>query len=161
VVVNGMVVTSANAPLLRAADGTMWQPIQRSDAAARTGMTLYGIEGMTPDLTTISPDGTAVRTVYRLSTDAVLEVIQQRREGVRDARVNVVAEAPVVDVQNARVQQQAPATGQQSQDTVNQGRIVLPASPAPPVWSTVRGDVLLTLRGTADPGALASKLRRD
>ena len=154
-----MVINTGNA-LQRSADGSVWQPIQRSDAAARTGMPLYGIDGLTPELTTISPDGASVRTVYRLASGEVLEVVQRRRQEAAE-RVNVVAEAPVVDVQNARVQQQAPATGQQSQDTVNQGRIVLPASPAPPVWSTVRGDVLLTLRGTADPGALASKLRRD
>jgi len=161
-----MVVSGANVPLLRAADGTMWQPIQRSDAAARTGMALYGLEGMTPELTTINAEGTAVRTVYRLPTDGVLEVIQQLREDRRDARVNVVAEAPVVDVQNARVQQ-AQGAAQPSAAAASQGRITVPSAGAvqggisPPPWSTVRGDVLLTLRGVADAAALASRLRRD
>jgi hypothetical protein len=145
----------------------MWQPILRSDAAARTGMALYGIEGMTPELTTINAEGTAVRTVYRLPTDGVLEVIQQLREDRRDAPVNIVAEAPVVDVQNARLQQQAQGAAQSSAGSANQGRIAVPPVDAvqggisPPPWSTVRGDVLLTLRGVADAAALASRLRRD
>ncbi|HEX5108622.1 MAG TPA: zf-HC2 domain-containing protein [Vicinamibacterales bacterium] len=158
--VDGMVVNGADAALLRSADGTVWQPITRAEAAVRTGMPLYGIEGLTPVLTTISADGAAVRTVYRLPTDALLEVVQRRREDPARS-VTVVAEAPVVDVQNARVQQQAPSVPQPTANSVNQGRILVPEPVSAPLWSTVRGDVLLTLSGVADPAALASRLRPD
>jgi hypothetical protein len=158
--VDGMAVNGVNAALLRSADGAVWQSIPRGEAAVRTGMTLYGIEGLTPALTTISADGASVRTVYRLPTDAVLEIVQRRRDDPAGS-VTVLAEAPVVDVQNARVQQQSLSGLQPSANPVNQGRLLVPEPASVPVWSTVRGDVLLTLSGVADPAALASRLRPD
>jgi hypothetical protein len=141
ILVDGMVV-NAGTP----ADGIIWRTLPRTQAAAWSGMPLYGIDGLTPSSTMLSADNTIVRTVYRLDSGETIDVTQQKVVNppvVPNAQVTVVAEAPVVDVQNTRA---TPST-------------VRPSSPSE--WSTERDGVRLTLRGAANLPALGERLRVD
>jgi hypothetical protein len=115
-----------------------WRPLPRTEAAARSGMPLYGIEGLTPVATMLSADAVVVRTVYRMDSGETFELVQQWMTGATGdqapATTTVAAEQPVIDVQRAA---------------------------ASSVWSTMRGDFLLTLRGNVNPDALGAKLRVD
>ncbi len=141
-------VNTANAGSLIATggvDSVVWRAVPRTEAAVRSGMPLYGIDGLMPIATMLNADATIVRTTYRLESGETADITQQKMAGARTGApagsVTVSAERPVVDVQNAR------------QTVVN--------SPFfPSLWTIVRGDVQLTLRGP-DAQALGAKLRLD
>jgi hypothetical protein len=44
-------------------------------------MPLYGIDGLSPTVTTMTADATVVRTVYRLESGETVEVLQRRAGG--------------------------------------------------------------------------------
>jgi hypothetical protein len=135
----------------------------RTEAAARSGMPLYGITGLTPQATMLSADSATVRTVYRLESGETVDVTQQRivkpAEQLADGAVTVTAQAPVVDVQNAR-QQTVAGGAAANREAQRGGQQVADAAP-PTVWSTVRDDVRVTLRGPANVSALGERLRID
>jgi hypothetical protein len=105
-------------------NGIEWFVLPRTEAAASSGMALYGIEGLMPARTMVSADGSKVRTVY-------------------------VVNATEIDLVQEKQSPSAPrATGQNLEA-------------APSLWSSVRGDVVLTLRAGADAAALGAKVRLD
>jgi hypothetical protein len=135
---------------MRAAAGgatTSWRPLPRTEAAARTGMALYGIPGLVPAATEVSGDGALVRTVYRLGSGDVVELVQERLP----QRGRALSSEPMV-VESAR----------RSLESSREGGIVADrVRSAPRVWSGVRGDVRLTLQTTAgavDLDGLVGKL---
>ena len=120
-----------------------WRPLPRTEAAVRSGMALYGLEGMDVVLTALSPDSAAVRTVYRLQSGATIELLQERASA--PSALSGVAT-------DALARRAVP------------GRPAALASTAPPprTWSEVRGDVRLSLRTGAiaeDVNAIATRLR--
>jgi hypothetical protein len=127
---------------------TEWQPLARTAAAARTGMPLYGIDGLEPVLTSVSTDGLLVRTMYRLEPGETVELVQERIAPER--------ERGVVDLQaTRRLFTLEPAA---------RGGVLYAPSATPRLWSGVRGDVRIILRTTsqaADLDALGAKLRVD
>ena len=99
--------------------------MSRADAAARSGMALYGIDGLIPVRTMVSADASKVRTVYLLNGAEVV-LLQER----------LPAEVQIGSAQPS-------ATGLSS-------------------WSSVRGDVVLTLRGAGGNAAmLGTRIRLD
>jgi hypothetical protein len=114
-------------------------------------MALYGIDGLTPALTTISSDSRIVRTTYRLESGAMLELEQQRA---------------AADTASALLAQAASAAGARAA-VASQRRDGIAAEVAPPEqrsWSALRGDIRVTLRtpsAAADLEALGMKLRVD
>ena len=56
-------VTGVSAAPAAARVDTEWRTLPRTEAAARTGMPLYGIDGVEPLATALSADGAAVRTI--------------------------------------------------------------------------------------------------
>ena len=97
--------------------------MSRTDAAARSGMALYGIDSFIPVRTMVSADASKVRTVYLLN-GAEIVLLQERLPK---------------QVQLGSVQPSA--TGLSS-------------------WSSVRGDVVLTLRGAGDNAAMLGTMIR-
>ena len=123
-----------------------WQRVPRTVAAVRSGMALYGIDGLEPVSTSISADGRIVRTVYRLESGVAVDLEQQR------ALPN--GAAPVTSLQPTTARALPPA-----------GRAGLTADVTPTrVWSEVRGGFRVLLRTTSDAAdltALGAKLRVD
>jgi hypothetical protein len=145
--VDGVIVNTAAPAFIAAgvAYDVGWHQVPRTEAAARSGMPIYGIDGLMPIATMLNADATSVRTTYRLESGETVDITQQKilgaQTGTPAGSVTVAAERPVVDVQNAR------------QTVVN--------SPFfPSLWTIVRGDVQLTLRGP-DAQALGARLRLD
>jgi hypothetical protein len=126
------------------ADG-QWRAVPRTEAAARTGMPLYGIDGLEPQYTALSADGAVVRTLYRLQSGEQVELIQRR---------NVPGAVPAGDLQAARSAfQPGGAAGAAPRQA---------AVPQP--FTVVRDNVRLTLQaptGGADLAALSLRLRVD
>lgn len=119
----------------------VWQTLPRTEAAARTGMALYGIDGLDPTLTAVSTGGGAVRTVYTTESGETVELVQHR----------VATPAPSV----TRV-----LTSPQVSSFAAGGL----AAGGGPEWSTVRGDVRVTIRSASaatDLSALGAKIRVD
>jgi plasmid stability protein len=126
------------------ADG-QWREVPRTEAAARTGMPLYGIDGLEPLYTGLSADGAVVRTLYRLESGAQVQLVQQR---------NVPSEAPATDVQSTRRALQAGRTG----------GLAEPQAGAAQPLTVVHGNMRLTLQAAsdaADLAALSMRLRVD
>ena len=121
-----------------------WRLVPRTTAAARTGMPIYGIDGLAPVRTELNVDGTTVRTTYRLEFGDV-ELLQQLS----------TAEAGVND-------RQATARALPS---AARGGFAGNLSPAVPrTWSGILGNARVTLRTTspvADLDALGARLRVD
>jgi hypothetical protein len=105
-------------------NGIEWFVLPRPEAAASSGMALYGIEGLMPARTMVSADGSKVRTVYVVNA-AEIDLVQEKQS----------PSAPRATVQNLEA--------------------------APSLWSSVRGDVVLTLRAGADAVALGARVRLD
>jgi hypothetical protein len=120
----------------RSGEQSPWRTVPRTEAAATSGMPLYGIEGLAATATMLSDDNRAVRTTYRLATGQSVEVVQQRLGERPDP-----ASAPGTLADRAGVAGVAD----------------------PPVWSTRRGDLRLTVRGmtAAQLAALGDQLRLD
>jgi hypothetical protein len=124
-----------------------WQPLARTEAAARSGMPLYGIDGLTPLMTSISLDRRSVLTLYRLDSGATLE-LEQERASTSGTQAPPAAQA-------AR-----PALAAQRRAEI----AAAAAQPAQLTWSGLRGEVRITLRtpaAAADLEALGAKLRVD
>ena len=123
-------------------------------------MALFGLNGLTPRATMLSADNSTVRTIYTMESGETVELTQQKtgdqKNAFSDTSTSVTATAPTVDVQNAR-QARVPEPSQ----TPAPAPAGAPPAPAPPVWSQIRGDVRLTLRGTANADAVAQRLRLD
>lgn len=115
-------------------------------------MPLYGIDGLSPLLTSVSSDRTAVRTVYRIETGEVVELVQTRGTPAAFR----VAVPPAAAAGELSVQSLAP--------TGRPGIVVDPAVAAPRALTIVRGDVRLVLSTTAAAAnldALGTRLRLD
>jgi hypothetical protein len=129
---------------------TEWRRLPRTEAAARTGMALFGIEGLGPAATEISSDGMLVRTTYRLATGNVVELVQQRVPG-----------GPARAGEPIGVE----ATARSLASTGRAGGVVADrARPGRRAWSSIRGDVRLTMQATGDAvdlDGLAERLRED
>ena len=127
-----------------------WRTLPRTEAAARSGMPLYGIDGLEPMLTSISVDNRVVRTIYRLESGDMVE-LEQVRPMPEAAR-------PVTTVQTGAVQAGSALTARG-------GGLAADIVSAPQrLWSGARGEVRMTLRTTspaADLNALGAKLRVD
>ena len=121
-----------------------WRPVPRTEAAARTGMPLYGLDGVDPLFTSISADGTLVRTTYRLASGETVELLQQR-----------AAPDGLANIQATRRGLAGPAGG---------GAVLGRVTSSGRTLSVVRGDVRLVLQtpsaGT-DLEALGTRLRID
>jgi hypothetical protein len=121
-----------------------WQMVPRTEAAVRSGMALYGIDGLEPQYTAISLDRRTVRTVYRLENGVAVDLEQQRPlpNGA----------ATITSLQPAAARGPSPAT-----------RIVVPPDAGSArVWSELRGGFRVLLRTTSeatDLSALGAKLR--
>ena len=103
----------------------------RTEAAARTGMALYGITGLSPSATMLSADGTIVRTIYKTEMGEAVEIWQQRM--------------PLPD---------APGRGSLGGQTLNRAADTFTGS-----WTATYGDVQVTLRGGADVASWGERLR--
>ena len=126
------------------ADG-QWRAVPRTEAAARTGMPLYGIDGLEPQYTGLSADGAVVRTLYRLESGQQLELVQQR---------NVPGAPPVLDLQSSR----------RALDAGRGGAVAQRPAGVPQPFTVVRGNMRLTLQtpsDAADLAALSLRLRVD
>ena len=144
-----------------------WRTLPRTEAAARSGMALFGLNGLTPRATMLSADNSTVRTIYTMESGETVELTQQKtgdqKNAFSDTSTSVTATAPTVDVQNAR-QARVPEPSQTPAPApagAAPASAPAPPAPAPPVWSQIRGDVRLTLRGTANADAVAQRLRLD
>jgi hypothetical protein len=164
VAVDGLALADAK-PATESSAAIGWRTLSRTEAAAVSGMPLYGIEGLTPMLTMLSADNAAVRTLYNLASGETLEIVQRRvalqqQADTRGERVGesvtVVADAPAVDVQSARQQAAAGAPRPPPPSAAPP-----PPAAGSPAWSTVRGDWQLTVRGTTNPSAFGGRLRLD
>ena len=124
-----------------------WRALPRTEAAVRTGMALYGIDGVEPLVTALSADGGLVRTTYRLASGETVELLQQRLGPVRPPSV--------ADLQTT------------SRALAQTGRAGIGAAPVPAAartWSTVRAGVRITLQTTStatDLDGLGTRLRVD
>ena len=121
-----------------------WDPVPRTEAAARTGMPLYGIDGVDPSLTAISADGTLVRTTYRLASGETVELLQRR-----------AVPNSLTDIQATRRGLAGPAGG---------GAVLGRVTSAERTLTIVRGDVRLILQTSStgtDLDSLGSRLRID
>jgi hypothetical protein len=128
------------------ANAQEWRTLPRTEAAVQSGMALYGIDGIQPLLTTISPDGHIVRTAYRTATGELVE-LEQRRGG-----------------SGAPPAQEIQSTARSLAATGRAGVAASAARPAARVLSLARGDVQITLRTASelpDLSALAARLRVD
>jgi hypothetical protein len=120
-----------------------WRTMPRTEAAVRSGMALYGIDGLEPALTSLSPDGRIVRTLYQLESGAIVELRQERA---------TLQAAPVVSVE---------ATGR-APASRGGAAAAADAAAGPRLWLDVRGDVRVSLQttsGATDLSALGAKLR--
>jgi hypothetical protein len=128
------------------AQSAAWQSVPRTEAAARSGMALYGIEGLDPLQTMIPADGAIVRTTYRLESGELVQ-LEQRRSALTDR-------VPASLQETVRARPAAPAA-QSTVDTDADGTRT---------WSAVLGAARLTLRASS-PSAnlemLAQRLRVD
>ena len=148
-------ITGEIASRVAATPDSGWRPVPRTEAAARTGMPLYGLDGLEPLYTALSDDGSQVRTLYRLSSGDQVEVVQQRSGPVEvvQQRRGPVSPPAVADLQN---------TGRALAETGRVGIVARPVS-GTRTWSTDRGGVRVTLQttSTADLDALGTRLRVD
>ena len=121
-----------------------WRTVPRTEAAVRSGMPLYGIDGIEPVVTTVRTDGRAVRTTYRLETGVMVELEQERAP---------FGTLPTLASVESTRRALAPGAGAPA-----------PADAAakPRVWSETRGTVRVSLRtisAVADLSALGVRLR--
>jgi hypothetical protein len=115
-------------------------------------MALYGIDGLMPLATMVSADASAVRTMYRLETGEIVELVQEKAGAVEAARGNVAPTATANQGQAAQAQ-----TGQIQGQGQGQGQAQTAQPPQP--WTAVRDNVRLTLRGGGNLAALGERLR--
>jgi hypothetical protein len=146
-------VTGNAGPLAATPVATEWRPLPRTEAAARTGMPLYGIDGLEPVLTALSADGARVRTTYRLASGDAVELVQQR----------AAPGAPQVGADSQAVRPLAPIEVTRRAAARAGAGTMLKLPSAQRTWTSVRGDVRLTLATSdaADLNALGAKLRVD
>jgi hypothetical protein len=119
-----------------------WRPLPRTEAAARSGMALYGFDGLEPVATFISSDNRVVRTTYRLESGATVELEQER--ALPPAVSNSLQAAGRAPVQGGRASIAADVAASSAE------------------WSEIRGDVRLSLRTgsvSGDATALSRRLR--
>lgn len=129
-------------------ESIVWQELPRTEAAVRSGMPLFGIDGMIPESTMLSADTSMVRTTYRLESGERVDLVQRNR--ARPALASAFASAPPPP---------APASagaGEPATVDVERARAA-----SRPWWSEARGDVALTVFGGPNPGALGARLRLD
>ena len=125
-------------------DGIDWTVLPRTDAAARSGMALYGIDGLAPARTMVNADASKVRTVYIVDAAE----IELRQEKQSPAPTGAGAAAPDSAAVTFTTSGASPAAARNQQTSSS-------------LWSSVRGDVLLTLRAGADAAALGARVRLD
>jgi hypothetical protein len=138
--VTGELPAAAIAPVQDAG----WRTVPRTEAAVRSGMALYGLEGLEPVLTTISLDNRVVRTLYRLGSGSTVELEQQR------------AAAPAVSSLQATSRALPQRTGAAIAADI--------ARPQPQVWSDVRDGIRLSMQtasASPDLATLGGQLRID
>jgi hypothetical protein len=115
-----------------------WLAMPRTEAAARSGMPLFGLPGVEPLSTALSGDSAAVRTRYLIAGDTI-ELVQQR-----------IAEPALPS---------APEATQRSSDAATARRHALtmeaPVRDQPVHSVLVERDVRVTLRGGASVATLA------
>jgi hypothetical protein len=121
-----------------------WRTVPRTEAAVRSGMALYGIDGIEPVVTAVRTDGRAVRTTYRLDTGVMVELEQERAPfGVLPA------------LTSAEFTRRALAPGAGAPALVG-------VAAKPRLWFETRANVrvsLLTISDAADLSALGARLR--
>jgi hypothetical protein len=121
-----------------------WRTMPRTEAAVRSGMALYGLDGLEPALTAISADGRIVLTRYRLESGATVELKQER--------ATLQAAPTVVSVEATRRANTSRGGAAGAADV----------AAGPRLWFDVRGDVRVSLQTTSDAtdlNALGAKLR--
>ena len=141
IMVDGLQISPA--PITERVDGIEWTLLARSTAAERSGMALYGIAGLTPARTMVNADASKVRTVY-LVDGAEVELLQEKQSPTPSGAAATSDPAAVSFARSAG--SQAESQNQQRSSSL---------------WSSVRGDVVLTLRAGADAAALGARVRLD
>jgi len=118
-----------------------WRTVPRTEAAVRSGMPLYGVNGLEPVATAVSIDNRVVRTTYRLESGSFVELEQERTPSGPQSLALRSGDRAV----NARAGNSAAAE----------------ASAASRTWSETRGNVRVSLRtvSDADLAALGARLR--
>jgi hypothetical protein len=128
-----------------------WRSVARTQAAALSGMALYGIDGLKPLDTTVNADASIVRTVYQFETGGTLELLQQRA-------------AALADIQNARQAVPTDAARTETARAAAESSAATSKAATPPSGSTavIRDGVQLTIRsGGGDVAPLVQRLRLD
>ena len=126
------------------AEGIDWTVLSRDLVVTRSGMALYGIDGLTPARTMVNADGSRVRTVYVVNAAEVV-LLQEKRPASANTVNQGQAAAPPSETTAERT---GPTLGALQQRN------------APSVWSSQRGEVVLTLRGS-DAAGLGARVRPD
>jgi len=125
-------------------DGIDWTVLPRTDAAARSGMALYGIDGLAPARTMVNADASKVRTVYIVDA-AEIELLQEKQPPAPNGAAVATPDPAAVSFTTSAALQAASRNQQKSSS----------------LWSSVRGDVVLTVRAGADAAALGARVRLD
>jgi hypothetical protein len=123
-------------------DGIEWTVAPRATVAIRSAMALYGIEGLTPVRTMLNADASKVRTVYVVNGAEVV-LLQEKRPAPTNTANQGQAGTPPSEQTAERT---VPTLGALQQRN------------AVSVWSSTRGEVVLTLRG-ADAAGLGGRVR--
>ena len=107
-------------------------------------MALYAIDGLTPARTMVNADASKVRTVYIVDAAE----IELRQEKQSPAPTGAGAAAPDSAALTFTTSGAAAAASRNQQTSSS-------------LWSSVRGDVVLTVRAGADAAALGARVRLD
>ncbi len=128
-------------------EATGWRIVPRTEAAARSGMPLYGIDRIAPVVTATSMDGRTVRTIYRLESGDRVELLQHRLADEVDRSGALLQAARPVRPSSVR----APGVAASDVAAVHE-------------WTATRGNVRVTLNTVSDSvdlDALGSRLQVD
>jgi hypothetical protein len=107
-------------------------------------MALYGIDGLAPARTMVNADASKVRTVYVVNA-VEIELRQEKQPPSPNGAAGATSDAAAVAFTLSGA---SPVESQKPQTSSS-------------LWSSVRGDVVLTVRAGADAAALGARVRLD